>query len=195
MIFALQGLFNNMAADSESLSNPTLVAAEVVAKGAVASGAVAKAEDTAAAKIQAVARNWRYHATWLFLSVGVGMFAVLMSVHDNRENVALPLLGNLPELCMLKAQTGLSCPGCGLTRCFISLAHGDLNAAWDYNPAGLIVFAVLAYQIPYRLIALGCIASGRRFVPHSAKVSSVAVFAIVGGLIAQWFLRLVFFGI
>ena len=35
--------------------------------------------------------------------------------------------------CLFHMFTGLHCPGCGLTRCFHALAHGDLLQALAYN--------------------------------------------------------------
>ena len=45
-------------------------------------------------------------------------------------------------VCPLYALTGLACPGCGLTRGFHALFHGDILTALDYN-AYLPVFAVM----------------------------------------------------
>ena len=45
-------------------------------------------------------------------------------------------------VCPLYSLTGFACPGCGLTRGFHALAHGDLATALDYN-ALLPFFALL----------------------------------------------------
>src|SRR5215212_6090484 len=44
-------------------------------------------------------------------------------------------------VCPLYALTGFACPGCGLTRGFHALFHGDILTALDYN-AMLPFFAV-----------------------------------------------------
>ena len=36
--------------------------------------------------------------------------------------------------CPFKLMTGLSCPGCGLTRAYIAFLHGDLKKAIYYQP-------------------------------------------------------------
>ena len=77
-----------------------------------------------------------------------------------------------------------------MTRCFISLAHGDLRAAWRYNPAGPLLFAMLAFQIPFRLVQLFRI---RRGLPELRMGWwPQALFALLGVLmVGQWLLRLV----
>ncbi len=37
--------------------------------------------------------------------------------------------------CPFHAVTGLECPGCGITRLFLALGHGDFRAAFAANPA------------------------------------------------------------
>lgn len=61
----------------------------------------------------------------------------------------LPLspLNDAP-LCPFRHLTGYSCPGCGMTRACVSLAHGDLGASFYYHPlAGLLVLAFGAYAM------------------------------------------------
>jgi len=36
-------------------------------------------------------------------------------------------------VCPLYSMTGIACPGCGLTRGFHALSHGDVVSALDYN--------------------------------------------------------------
>jgi hypothetical protein len=77
-----------------------------------------------------------------------------MSVQQAKQ-VSLPGMSiPLPELCYFRRGTGLDCPGCGLTRSFISLAHGQFLLACQYNVAGVLFFPVVAFQIPYRAAQL-----------------------------------------
>ncbi len=49
-------------------------------------------------------------------------------------------------VCPLYSMTGLACPGCGLTRGFHALFHGDMLTAIDYNaliPVFLLIFGLL----------------------------------------------------
>ena len=41
--------------------------------------------------------------------------------------------------CVMKALTGFPCPSCGMTTSISLVMHGDLTAASEANPAGLIV--------------------------------------------------------
>ena len=45
-----------------------------------------------------------------------------------------------PLLCPLRAFTGIICPGCGMTRSFLSLVQGDLWKAFSYHLFGPILF-------------------------------------------------------
>jgi hypothetical protein len=131
-----------------------------------------------------------YHVVILALACGVLGLALILSVRNSTE-VLLPIVGvPLPELCMSKKYLGFDCPGCGLTRCFISLAGGDLAAAWRYNPAGLWLFGMLVAQIPFRAVQLVLI---RRGLPELATGCWAQwLFGILGVLlVGQWLLRLV----
>jgi hypothetical protein len=55
---------------------------------------------------------------------------------------------------MSRSVLGLKCPGCGLTRSIIHLARGDWRASWRDHRLGGLLAAVVAFQIPYRLLAL-----------------------------------------
>jgi hypothetical protein len=113
----------------------------------------------------------------------------LLSVRGGTQ-VIVPVLGiPLPELCMTRRMWGLDCPGCGMTRCFISLAHGDFAAAWSHNPAGPLLFAIMAFQIPFRGYQLWLL---KRGLPELTLTRTAQVaFAVLGiALVAQWALRL-----
>jgi hypothetical protein len=40
--------------------------------------------------------------------------------------------------CVIRERTGWPCPGCGLTRVAVRVAHGDLRGALDANPLGTV---------------------------------------------------------
>jgi hypothetical protein len=47
-----------------------------------------------------------------------------------------------PVVCPFRLATGLPCPGCGLTRAWVFLAHGRVGDAVSANPFGLITMPV-----------------------------------------------------
>jgi hypothetical protein len=130
-----------------------------------------------------------YHIILLAICSGVLLLALLLSIRD-RTAVVVPLIGlPLPELCVTRRYTGVACPGCGMTRCFISLARGDVAGAWSYNPAGLLLFAIVAWQVPFRAVQLWRI---RRNLPELQMGLVVPILFVVLGvaMIGQWALRL-----
>lgn len=124
---------------------------------------------------------------------GVVLLSLVLSV-DGGRRVTFPLTNiPLPGLCTFKRVTGLDCPGCGLTRSFISLGHGDLARAWAYNPAGLLLYAVVVFQIPYRSWQLWRIAHGQ--AEWRLDVWGGTIMALAGGLVfVQWIVRQLIFG-
>lgn len=53
-----------------------------------------------------------------------------------------------PVLCPFRALTGLPCPGCGLTRSWVYLMHGDLGSALASNWFGpVLILAVIVLAV------------------------------------------------
>jgi hypothetical protein len=120
---------------------------------------------------------------------GVLVLASAMSWHGT--SLTFPGLGaSLPEVCTMRRLLGIDCPGCGLTRSFVALAHGDFVAAWRWNPAGLLWFAALLYQFPYRAVQLRFISRGRELVVHPA-VTTVVVLLLAAACLLQWIAKFV----
>lgn len=46
-------------------------------------------------------------------------------------------------LCPFRALTGYPCPGCGMTRAFSAIAHGEVWRAVRYNPLSPLLFLAL----------------------------------------------------
>ena len=53
----------------------------------------------------------------------------------------------ITSLCPIKALTGLNCPGCGITRMFVALFHGNIYQAFRYNPLVFIELPIIAILI------------------------------------------------
>lgn len=129
-----------------------------------------------------------FHLVLMCLSAGILLAAFCLRAGES--TVTVPFLNRpLPEICMLRRMTGHSCPGCGLTRCFISLAHGDVASAWSFNPAGLWLFAIVAAQLPWRTYQLWRIARGQRELAFLG-LGQIALAVFIAFLLCQWLLRL-----
>lgn len=77
---------------------------------------------------------WAVRSRW----VPPLLLAVLVSL------AFVPLGGFGIPMCAMRDVLGLPCPGCGLTRSFIHLAHGDPAGAAVMNPFGLLLFPLAA---------------------------------------------------
>lgn len=56
-----------------------------------------------------------------------------------------PVKESFFPVCPLYRLTGFACPGCGMTRAFHALFHGDLMAALDFNALVPVFAALLVY--------------------------------------------------
>jgi hypothetical protein len=88
--------------------------------------------------------------------------------------------GFFPQ-CPLYTLTGLHCPGCGLTRGFHALFHGDVLTAIDYNA----MIPVYAFVLGYLMISMTLIAvRGRGFSWNILPAWAVYGFLIVAIIFA-----------
>ncbi|HET6323188.1 MAG TPA: DUF2752 domain-containing protein [Planctomycetaceae bacterium] len=62
----------------------------------------------------------------------------------------------LPETCGCRMIFGIPCPGCGLTRSFVHLAHGRWLPSWHAHHLGWLLAGTLLFQFPYQFAALYC---------------------------------------
>ena len=47
--------------------------------------------------------------------------------------------------CIIKTLTGISCPGCGMTRSILAILRFDFEAAWYYHP--LVYYLIIAIPV------------------------------------------------
>jgi ABC-type Fe3+ transport system permease subunit len=96
------------------------------------------------------------HHLWMLAIAGTIVILAFALVEVPHSRVALRGFTDhpLPETCVARRLFGLRCPGCGLTRSTIHLAEGDWRASWRSHRLGGLFAALVAFQIPYRLIAL-----------------------------------------
>lgn len=51
-----------------------------------------------------------------------------------------------PPVCLFNGLTGIPCPGCGLTRSWVSAVHGDLAGSLAHHPLGWLILAYALAQ-------------------------------------------------
>src|SRR5262249_14028529 len=91
----------------------------------------------------------------LALAIVVVVLALLLTVRPDGK-VAFFFLPDFaaPATCTSYEWFGMSCPGCGLTRSIVFLAHGDWLASWRMHRIGWIMALAILAQFPYRLASL-----------------------------------------
>ncbi|MBK8146638.1 MAG: DUF2752 domain-containing protein [Acidobacteria bacterium] len=77
---------------------------------------------------------------------GIGVGALLVAAFDPSET------SNFPP-CPLLSLTGIACPGCGLTRGFHALFHGDVLTALDFNAMIPIYTVMIVFLFVSLLLA------------------------------------------
>lgn len=130
----------------------------------------------------------RYHVEMLVLAIIVLAAACLLEVRDDQK-VALTWIPSMvmPPTCVSNETFGVPCPGCGLTRSFVELGHGQLENSLAHHRIGWILAVAVAFQIPYRIVVL----KQRRnslFHPEIAKWISRVLIAL---LLVNWLWELV----
>jgi len=127
----------------------------------------------------------------LILSAPTVILSFLLHT-DGPTDVVVPWVDvTIPPTCSMQSTLGIDCPGCGLTRSFISLAHGNLSASVAFNPAGVLLFAIALFQIPYRILQLLRIHNGKPEwdLSRSATVIWIVVVAV---MLLQWIPKILF---
>jgi hypothetical protein len=95
------------------------------------------------------------HWTMLVISALVIVASLALELRPTGHVAAswLPI-AEFPPLCGSRALLGVECPGCGLTRSFIALAHGEVEQSLRFHRLGWLMALAVVLQIPYRLFAL-----------------------------------------
>lgn len=128
------------------------------------------------------------HTFALLVSLGLVIAPLFMVLTPEKHCRLLWQEEAMPKLCGLKLLTGHDCPGCGMTRCFVCMAHGDVVQAVKFHPWGAAFYVFLLIQIPYRLYALYRIHAN---LPGWYWQYSTMCLCIFFGLyFVQWIIRL-----
>ena len=129
----------------------------------------------------------RRHKEMLCVAALILVLAFVLQV-KGEEKVIMPGLPAypLPETCVARQLWGIRCPGCGLTRSFIFLAHGDWSASFRMHRLGWLLAAAVIIQLPYRALAL----RGRPTLP--LWLGRLFGLTLIVLLIGNWLLEQIF---
>ena len=122
----------------------------------------------------------------LSVAVLVTITASSLFIRDD-EHVEFTFLRGwpFPELCTSRLLLGIECPGCGLTRSVICLAHGDWGRSVRYHRLGWLIAACVLLQFPYRTMTL-------RYPDFRRRIGPVALnfgYALMTVLTGDWVIR------
>ncbi len=94
----------------------------------------------------------------------------------------------LPESCTARLLFGLNCPGCGMTRAFISISHGEFQKAWQFNPASFAVYLFVCAQLPWQSWQISHLFRRKRCVESLWIYAPPIAVAVL--MITQWLFRM-----
>lgn len=128
------------------------------------------------------------HATWLTIALlfSLAPFAL-------RPGVA-PADGvrfgsrSIPAVCMSKKVFDVDCPGCGLTRAFVLVAHGRFRESFTVHRVGMPMYAFMVWQIAVR--SMGVWKPLRPVVGFEAAVQRIFPTLIIVLLVGNWVIGL-----
>lgn len=100
--------------------------------------------------------------------------------------LSVPILIHVPHLCLAQRVFGIPCPGCGVTHSILALLQFRFQAAWNFNPAGIVVAVYFVLQILWRACVLGSLITSL-LVARLSRAGEILVMVVLFGV---WFERL-----
>lgn len=92
-----------------------------------------------------------FHLTIFLLSTCVILASIVLV--PGPDLVSLFGVG-IPKVCLWKRMTGMDCPGCGLTRSFTYMGHGQIQEAFRYHKLGPFFWTFVVGLIPWHGVKL-----------------------------------------
>jgi hypothetical protein len=124
-----------------------------------------------------IAENTITHQNDLLQRISAAAGAIGMASGFGAVAYFDPATAGFFPICPFYTLTGFACPGCGLTRAFHSLFHGDVLQSLDYNA----LFPFFAFVIGYFFVSLVLSAvRGRGLSFRIFHPKLIFVFLIVG---------------
>jgi hypothetical protein len=125
------------------------------------------------------------HWTMLILCVLTLIGSCVLDFTSDGRVAASPAI-TLPITCGSRALLGIECPGCGLTRSFVALAHGKVNESLAFHRVGWLLAAAVVGQLVYRPWMLHELRTKLPKREWPTWVGSVLIAALIG----NWLLKM-----
>jgi hypothetical protein len=95
-------------------------------------------------------------------------------------------LGLPGPACPFRAVTGYPCLTCGATRCAIAFFHGNLSAAWSWNPLAFVALCgVVAFDL-YAIVVLLTRGPRLRVIEWTRAEKNAVRIAVILLIFANW---------
>ncbi len=157
---------------------------------ALRSGAGAEAR-SAAPPARPAREEWWLRVGVLTLCLGAVVAAALLHPVAPGSGVHLSVDGvALPGVCAFRDVTGIPCPGCGLTRSWVAMLHGDLAWSLRFHPLGWLVLLYALAQAA-RHGAWLALARGRRRIERAGWYLDRGIIVLGALLLVAWIPTLV----
>lgn len=128
---------------------------------------------------QFTADGWRARCALLGLTV---MFVVAALWNPGDELRVI--------LCPFRALTGHPCPGCGMTRAFCALMHGELWRAVKLNPFSPLLFLAALFAWARAAAAVFRVERLRSILDRCPRPNALATSVTLALVLAWWAARL-----
>lgn len=126
--------------------------------------------------------GWHTSLTVLCLGALAGAFLIQPGTDEHLRFMDV----RLPPMCAFRVQTGIDCPGCGLTRSWVFLAHGDWTTSLARHRLGWLFMAYAALQ-GLRHGSWLLFAKARHTIDRWGKWLDRAFFLLCAALFLNWF--------
>jgi hypothetical protein len=123
----------------------------------------------------------------LLVACGVTVLSLSLQVRGDQRVEFARLPGfPMPETCWSRSLFGAKCPGCGLTRSLVYLAHGDWRASLAMHRLGMVMALAILAQFPY--CAVGILR--QMDYPLGHRFATITAQGLIFLLLANWLLDL-----
>jgi len=92
----------------------------------------------------------------LGLAVSAILLSLIFNISPDRQHIFLRGFPDcvMPGTCPSRQLFHSDCPGCGLTRSIVFLAHNDWRSSWQMHRVGWLIALTIILQVPYRILCL-----------------------------------------